>query len=174
LPDLVLRLDVRSSRALLATILALRQTDKAVQANIRKYTKEAIMPEFKRSMTEHASTLLEQRTLVATARATVSNQNITLKSGSVGRALSGGLLPKRDAHAVEFGANRQAKTTYAATSTRGRPFTVSRRTKAQLRPRKRNGYVFFPTIADLTPRILSLWVQTTVRTLAEALEGKRG
>jgi hypothetical protein len=168
------RISVRSSRELLAVILALRQSDKAIQANIRKYTKEAIVPEFKSHMIETASTRLEHRALVDTARATVSNQNITLRSGGVGRALSGGLLPKRDAHAVEFGGDRNAKVAYRSTSVRGRSFTVTRRTKAQLRPRRRSGYVFFPTIAELAPRILSLWVQTTVRTLAEALEGKRG
>ena len=170
----MLRVSARSSLVLRATIYALRGAPKEIQGNIRRYTKEAIVPEFQKAMAEHASTRLEAAALVATARATVSNQNIKLSAGSVGGALSGGLLPKRDAHAVEFGGDRNARATVRSRSRKGTPYTSIRRTRAQLRPRRRSGYVFFPTMAEIIPRVLSLWVQTTVRTLNDALEGKRG
>lgn len=170
----MLRLDVYSSRELQAAIIAMRQTDKAILTNIRKYTRGVIVPEFQKSMAQHAHTNLEHRVLVRNARATVSNQNITLRAGKVGKQLSGGLMPSRDAHAVEFGGNREKQTSYSARSRKGKSFQVTRRTQAQLRPRNRKGYVFYPTAAEMIPRIASLWVQTIVRTIAEGLEGKRG
>jgi hypothetical protein len=168
----VLRIDVRDVRQLQAVILATRQAEPAINRDIRRYTKEAIVPEFLEVLRANASTLLEHRVIVATARATVSNQNITLSAGKVGRKLPGGLNPKTDIHAVEFGADRTAKSTYVARSRRGRDFQVTRRTRAQLRPRRRNGYVFYPTVADIVPRVAALWTQIAVRQFMQRLEGK--
>lgn len=166
-------INVWDSRELRALITALRGAHKELQTQIRKHTKEQIVPELQAVMSKHATTALEQTVLVRTARATVSNQNIKLRAGGSSRKLRGGLVPKRDAHAVEFGGDHNARTTYVARSKNGLTFRVTRRTRRQLKPRRRSGYVFFPTVADLTPRILSLWVQTAVRTLAEAVE-RRG
>jgi hypothetical protein len=170
----MLRLDVRSSRELQAVLLAIRGADRAIQANIRRFTKESISKEFIPLMREHTMTRLENRVLVDNARAVVSNQNITLSAGKVGRRLAGGLLPRESAHAIEFGGDRKARTTYTATSRKGKKFTVTRHTRAQLRPRKRNGYVFFPAVESFIPRAFALWTQTTVRTMLEAFEGKTG
>jgi hypothetical protein len=168
----VLRIDVRDVRQLQAVILATRQAEPAVNRDIRRYTKEAIVPEFLEALAGHSSTRLEARALVQTARATVSNQNITLSAGKVGKPLSGGLNPKTDLHAVEFGGDRKSLTTYRAHSKKGKSYLVTRHTRAQLRPRKRSGYVFFPTVADIVPRIASLWTQIAVRQFMSRLEGK--
>lgn len=168
------RIDATSSRELQAIILAMRQADKEILTQIRQQTKGAVAPMLQQTMAEHASTRLEHRALVANARTTVSNQNITFSAGKVGRRLRGGLLPKQSAHAVEFGGDRTAKRTYEARSTRGRSFKVTRRTQAQLRPRRKSGYVFYQAVAEIVPRVCALWVQTVVRTFAEGLEGKRG
>lgn len=170
----MLRVSAGSSAVLRATIYALRAMPRELQGQIRRHTKEMIVPEFEKAMNEHANTPLEFAALVATARATVSNQNIKLSAGSVGRPLAGGLLPKRDAHAVEFGGDHNARATYRARSRKGTSYSVTRRTRAQLRPRRRSGYVFFPAVAHIAPRVLALWVQTAVRTISEALEGKNG
>ena len=170
----LLRVDARASREIQAILFGMRRAEPEINRSIRRYTKEAIVPEFQRSMAEHADPRLEHRALVRNAKATVSNQNIKLTAGRTGRALSGGLLPKRDAHAVEFGGDRAAKRTYEARSRKGNRFSVTRRTRAQLRPRRDRGWVFHPTAAAMIPRILSLWTQIVVREFNEALEGKRG
>jgi hypothetical protein len=116
-------------------------------------------------------TRLESRAFGNTARIAVSNQNITLSVASVGKPLSGGLNPRSQAHVVEFGADRSTVVSYEARSARGTNYTVNkRRTRAMLRPKKKTGYVFYPTIKDVIPRIASLWIQTTVRSFYEALE----
>jgi hypothetical protein len=172
---LVARLNVLNSRELLAVLLAVRGADKAIQAQVRKHTKSIALPEWRQALAEHATTRLQHRALVSTARVAVSNQNVRLSSATVGRPLKGGLNPKTTYYAPEFGANRAKRTTYTATSRRGRQFTVkSRRTTQQLPPRRRAGHVFGPAVSQIVPRIAALWVQTVVRTLAEAFEGKRG
>lgn len=168
----MLRIDARSSRELRAIIFALSNAEKAIQSQIRKQTRAAILPEWKQALAENADTRPEFRALVNTGRATVSNQNIKLTSATIGKKLSGGLNPKTDYPGLEFGSDRAKKSTYTARSKNGKAFTVTRRTRAQLRPRNPKGYVFYPAVANMVPRVAALWAQTTVRVLHEALEGK--
>lgn len=164
-------ISVAVSRELQAVLTAMRQVDKETQARIRRETRDMIGPAWTRAVAEHADTRLEQRVLAQTARVTVSNQNVTLKAATVGRRLSGGLDPKSQWHAVEFGADQDAITPYEATSRKGKRYTVSRRhTSRQLRPRRKGGYVVFNAEAEVVPRLAALWAQTWARALHEAFE----
>ncbi|MBF4565400.1 hypothetical protein [Plantibacter sp. VKM Ac-2876] len=165
-----MRIDIYGSRELQATVLSIRRAERDIQTNIRKFTKTLLMPEWKKALAERAETRLEHRALVSTARITMSNQNIKLKSAGLNRKLSGGMNPNVEGHAVEFGANREEKTTYDAVSKNGTGYRITRRTRRQLRPKTTQGYVFYPAVRAMIPRFASLWVQTTVRTLADALD----
>lgn len=167
-----MRITVFGSKELQAVILALKTLDRDTRAEIRKHTKTMASTEWGQTLTEHASTKLEHAVLARTGRARVSDQNVTLTSATVGRALKGGLQPKRDAAAVEFGADAQV-VPYTATSRTGTRYEVRRNTRAQLRPRNRKGYVVYPSAASIIPRIASLWIQTTARTIFDKLEGGR-
>lgn len=166
----MLKISAYSSRELQAIILAGKQAPKELQRVIRSETKQVVDPMWRQSVREHATTRLEQRVLGQTARVTVSNQNVTLKAAAVGKALSGGLDPKTQWHAAEFGAERGHFVQYDARSRKGKSFTVKRRTTMQLRSRKRTGYVVFPAAADDIPRIASLWFATAARQLHEIFE----
>lgn len=167
---MAMRISVFNSKELQGVIVAMKSFDREVAKQIRKATKAVVEKIWQDAVREEASTRLEHRVLVNTARVAVSDQNVTLKSAQIGRKLSGGLLPSQSYAAVEFGADRQTKTTYEATSKKGTRYTVTRRTRSQLRPRKQAGYVVFPAAARVIPRIASLWVQTTVRTFYELIE----
>lgn len=167
-----LGIDVYGARELQAALLGLRRAEKETQKQVRQHTRDKLLPEWKKGLAEHAETRLEHRVLVDTGRVRMSNQNVRLSSGTVGRKLSGGLTPKEGYGPVEFGADRATKTTYEATSRKGKRYRVTRHTRAQLRPRRPNGYVFYPTAKALIPRFAALWVQTVVRTFYEGIEGK--
>jgi len=167
----LLKISVRNSRELQATILALKSLDREVSANIRRFTRQLIVPEWQQGLRERAQSRAQIRVLADTGRATVSSQNISLKSASVGRSLAGGLNPKSSWAAFEFGAN-DVETTYTATSRRGVRFSVTRHTRRQLPSRSRTGWVVFPTAKDIIPRVAALWWQTTIRTMYEAFERK--
>lgn len=173
---MVARISVWNSRELLATILAIRQAPREIQKQIRQQLKSITTPEWQKAMAEQASIVsaarVSSRVLVQTARVSVSNQNVRLSSATVGRPLRGGLNPKTEAHALEFGSHDK-KTTYTATSTRGKRFSVTRHTARQLPRRNRKGWVFYPAVAEMVPRVAALMAQTTVRVIAEAFEGKR-
>ncbi|SMQ73468.1 hypothetical protein [Agreia sp. VKM Ac-1783] len=165
-----MRISVFNSKELQGVTVAMKSFDREVAKQIRRVTKAVVAPEWSKAVREHASTRLQQRVLADTSRVAVSDQNVTLKSASVGRALSGGIKPSEAVAAAEFGANRGEFTTYRATSKKGKTFNVRRRTKAQLPARKKTGHAVYPAAADIIPRIASLWVQTTVRTFYELIE----
>lgn len=157
-------------------LLAVRLADRAIQSQIRKQTKAIATPEWQRALAENApAERIQHRVMVSTGRLTASNQTVRISSATVGRRLTGGLEPKSMWWAIEFGASRTKRTTYTATSRLGKTFTVrNRATQNQLPLRRRKGYTFGPAASQMVPRIASLWVQTVVRTIAEAFEGKRG
>lgn len=167
-----MRLDVRKSPELLATIVAIRSLDRTITKMIRQQTKLIASPEWKKALAHRADTRLEQRVLVDTAVVSVSDQNVRMQSANKGRPLTGGLAPKADWAAVEFGADQTTKTTYQRRGKHG-THKVARVVTHGLKRRNRDGYVFFPTAAEMIPRLARLWVQTTVRTIATAFEGKQ-
>lgn len=167
----LLKISANTSREVRATVQGLRRVPRDLAANIRKFTKSELAPEWQRLLADRAGTAGQRRVLVDTARVAVSDQNVTLKSATVGRSLSGGLNPKDSYAGFEFGANDVTQT-YTATSRRGRSFRVTRHTRRQLPRRSRTGWVVFPTAAAIIPRFASLWVQTTYRTIYDALERK--
>lgn len=161
-----IRVSARSSAALRATVLAIKSVDRDLRREIRTGVRTVALGEWARALDRSASTTLERRVIADTARITASDQNVRIRAaGARRRVTTGGLRPAEYGRAVEFGADRGKRTTYRR---KGHP--VTRHTARQMRPRNRSGYVFFPTAAEMVPRLLALWVQTTVRTIAEALE----
>lgn len=170
-----MRLSVKESPELLATVLAIRSLDRTLQKTIRQHTKAVVAPAWQAALEERATTRLQRRALSSTSVVAVSNQNVTVKAGSKGRKLSGGFDPKVHKHAAEFGADKTKPTTYKRRNrgSGGGSHSVTRVVTTGLPDRRKGGYVFWPAAAEMTPRLASLWIQTVVRTIAEALEGKR-
>lgn len=167
-----MRISVYNSRELQAVLLGIRAFDREARRNLRRETKAIAQTAWQKALAEHSETRLEALVLSKTGRVAVSDQNVTLQSARVGRSLAGGLKPSESWHAVEFGGDQNATETYEARSKTGKTFSVTRHTRRQLRPRKKAGYVVYPALAEMIPRIASLWVQTFVRTFYEALEQK--
>lgn len=85
-----MRISVLNSAKLQATIRAVSSFDRTVQGTIRRVTKLIGQPEWQKAVNGNASTVLERRVLGGTARMTVSNQNVMLRAGHIGRPLTGG------------------------------------------------------------------------------------
>lgn len=169
---MALGIDINGAPALQAAVLGLRRAEKDMQRQVRTQTREKLLPEWQEAVRGRVETRVETRILGDTARVKMSNQNVRLSSATVGRPLSGGLNPKSQAAAVEFGADRSVTQTYVAKSSKGKSFSVKRHTRAQLRPVKRGGYAVIPAAKAMIPRAAALWVQTVVRSFHEGVEGK--
>lgn len=163
-----MRIDVRGSDALKDMVLAINQSGRDVQRVIRLYTKSELTRPWLEAINKRASTALERRVISSTATVSVSNQNVRIQSAAKGRKLSGGLNPKTEFPAVEFGANRNKVTSYTRKGHR-----VKRRTAVQMRPRNKSGYVFYPAASEMIPRLARLWVQTVVKVYGDIFDGRK-
>jgi hypothetical protein len=147
-------MSVKDSAHLRATVLAVKAAPREVRQQVRAQTRAVAAPQWKQALASKARTEQHTRMLVNTARITVSDQSVRVRSaGAKRKVLSGGATPYRLGKAYEFGRRSRNAT--------------------QLPRPNRRGYVFYPALADMAPRIISLWVQTAIRTVYDALEGKR-
>lgn len=161
-----MRIDVSGSQELQDVALALQNSDRDTRRAIRTFTKAELTRPWLTAIDSEATTRLEKIVISETATVQVSDQNIRIQSAAKGRQRSGGLSPKHDYAAVEFGAGHKKKT-YTREGHK-----VTRNTTAQFRGRRTQGYVFYPAAADMIPRLASLWVQTVVKTIGLIFDGK--
>lgn len=159
-----IQVSARDSRELQAALLAIAGVGRAVQAQLRAQTKRVVEPEWRKGLDSRASSKLDRKVLVDSARVQVRDTNVVLRSGAVGKL--------RDiTRPVEFGGDRNQTETYRGRRGSKR-FDVTRHTARQLGWRRKGGRVVWPTAEDLIPRLVALWVQTTIRTFHEQLEKK--
>lgn len=171
-------ISVLNARELQATLYAIKSAPTEIRKQIRQQTRSMARPEWTDAIKTHARTaphpLLAERTIARTAKITVSDQQVRVRAAGTRRKVtSGGLIPLEYGRAVEFGSGGHKTRTYQS-KRKGRTFTVrNRHVNRQLTPRRQRGTTFWPAANDMQPRLLALWVQTTVRTILDALDGKR-
>lgn len=168
----MLRVSALSSSELLTVLRGLRNLDRDTKKANRQHLKPMAEQAWKQQLAQHADTRLEQRVLVDSGRVRVSDQNVRLTSASLSRSLTGGLKPSESYGPVEFGADPRPGAKETATSTRGKKFQRNRDPHRPFKRPNRRGNVVFPAAANVIPRVLAMYVQTFVRSIHEALEGK--
>lgn len=145
--------------------VAYRTIPAELRKRINQHTKAAAAPIWKQETAERATTRIQQKVLVSSAKVGVTNRNVFLRSGGTGK-LSNGTPVEKLATSAEFG--RPAEAPIHAKSKNGKAYT--RRTGSMFGARDRKGKVVFPAANASISRFAALWIQTTVRTLHEAGE----
>lgn len=168
----MLRVSAYSSQELLTVLRGLRNLDRETKKHLRRSLKQIAEQAWKQALAQHADTRLEHRVLVDSGRVRVSDQNVRLTSASLSRGLRGGLKPSANFGPVEFGANPRPGATETVRSRRGKEFSRKRDPNRPFKAPNRKGYVVYPAAAAIIPRILAMYVQTFVRAIYEAIEGK--
>lgn len=168
----MLRVSAYSSREVLAVLRGLGNLDRDTRRHTRQSLKGMVLEAWQAALNKRADTALESRVLAKTGRARVSDQNVRLTSASLTRSLSGGLKPSESYGPVEFGANPRPAAQERVTNRQGTTFTRTRDPNKPFKKPNRRGYVVYPAAAEIIPRILAMYVQTFVRAIHEALEGK--
>lgn len=145
--------------------IAYRAVPAETRKQINAHTKSAAEPIWKQETAERGTTRIQQRVLVDSARVGVTNRNVFLRSGAVGK-LRDGTPVSLLATAAEFG--RPDAAPIKSKSKKGTPY--ERSTGNVFGPRTRKGNVVHPAASDSIPRFASLLIQTAIRTLHEAGE----
>ncbi len=166
------QVDVFDSRELQATLVALKILPSEITKQSRKHTKQLVDAEWRKGLATRAATRLQKRVLVDTAVSSVTNTNVSLKSATKGRLSGrGGISSGNIAKGAEFGADTEAYSRYQRKNRRaGGRHEVVRRTTRQFGRFRPKGRVVYPTADDLIPRVSAMYVQTLLRTAAEAFD----
>lgn len=174
----MLSIDARSSREIQAVLLAMKQTERTLAAVIRAQSKVMILPEWQKAVSSRIRGRVETKVLGASTRVAVSDSNVILRAGVGARRLSGGWNSSTPGtggpslvKATEFGGNRSYARNVQTTSNKGKRYTAKRHTQRQLTQFRKQGPVY-DSASNIIPRVASLWIQTTVKALHMALEGK--
>lgn len=169
-------LRVGDTPELRAAVLALKGVDREVRSRINKGTTQTMNPVWKSLVAVNATTAMDTRVFVPGTRIAAGNPPSAVAANSK-RALrkgKGGFTPAFHWRGWEFGTpNRNAYSRYKRTSPKGKVHTVERRTMKGMPRRAKQGRVVYPAFAEIAPRMVSLWVQTIVKTVYDAAEGKR-
>ncbi|MGP6170626.1 hypothetical protein ACTU6V_05395 [Microbacterium sp. A204] len=158
------RISLLVSRDLAVLVQAARTLPREVASQMRSHTRRVVEPAFQEEMRSRAGTRLETRVLLDTARVSVSDSNVTLKSAGIGKVHGTPAAALKTA--TEFGANPDRM--ISTRSRKGKPY--KRRLGNAFRSRNPRGYVFFPSVQAFIPRAGALWFQTAYRTVAETFE----
>jgi hypothetical protein len=149
-------------------LIAARSVPAEVRKQVNAFMRKDAEPIWNEELRGRAATRLQQRALVDSGRVGVTNRNVFLRSGSVGRFRSGTPVRLVSA-AAEFGAPPTKQ--IQQRSRKGKRYT--RRLGAAFVNVTRGGKVFWPAARDSIPRIGSVVVQTAIRTTLDLLEGKK-
>lgn len=166
-------ISVRDVRELKATVLAFARLPATIRTEINRQTRAQANPIWQGEIAEHTRSKMDALVIAKGARVKAGNPPV-LQAATSTRPIGGRLRPADEWAAFEFGANRGKRSTYDRRKKRGGRAKVTRHTAAQLPTRIRKGRVAYPSAAESIPRLASLWVQTVVRCVHEAAEGKSG
>lgn len=164
-----------SMAELRAVTLALKAVDKETRSAINKATRDTLNPVWRGALASNAATPLESALLVKGGRVAAGNPPRMIASNSK-RPVSKGstLTADRYGRAFEFGTKDQNKYGTYTRKNRGGGGThqVTRRTARQLPAYRSQGRVIFPAVAEVAPRMVSLWAGLIIRKVYDAFEGK--
>lgn len=158
------RISLLVSKDLQALVQAALSLPGEVSKQLRAQTRRVVEPAFQEEMRSRVGTRIEARVLLDTARVSVRDDNVILRTATIGKV--NGTPASVLAGPAEFGMNPGAL--IQTTSRKGKAY--KRRIGPVFRRHVKQGHVFFPAVQAFIPRAGALWFQTTYRTVAETFE----
>lgn len=165
-------ISIHESRELKAAIFALKGMNRELRNTINRETTKTFNPVWKNEVQSRAKTPMDTKVLAKGARISGGTPP-TMFSATSKRRMRGGLVPAESWRGFEFGSDsKNNKRTYTGTSPKGKKYEINRRTQRQMPSRNLKGRMVYPAVAEVAPRIASLWVQLVVKKTMDAIEGR--
>lgn len=155
-----------------AAALALRQVEQPVRKAINQDMRATMAPAWLDTLRAHQGGDKRLAMLLSGARLAAGNPPSLVAAASTRRWGTTRLIPAEHWPGFEFGSTGSRDVTYSRTYAGGRPHQVTRNVLSGHPPRRRKGRTIGPAVGDVLPRIASYWVQSIVRTVMNAAEGK--
>lgn len=166
-----MEIDTRDHRELRAVVIAFSRLETTVKREIAAATRSTLNPIWTGEVRKHVHTKMDEKVIAKGAKVKAGNPPV-LQAATSTKAIGGRLRPADDWQGWEFGTNRNKEVTYERKSEKGGSHKVTRHVTRQMPVMKRTGRVAYAALPDVVPRAAALWVQTVVRVVHEAAEGK--
>ena len=155
-----------------SVVFGLKLVERETRNRINRETRASLKPIWTTELDKQlAGTRTFTSRLLAGRRVAAGNPPVLYAATSRrGVGKSKRLNPNDDSYLAEFGGYSTRYSRYQRRSPNGGSHTVERRTMLGLPPRINRGRVVYPAAAETAPRLASLWVQTFVRSIYEAVE----
>jgi hypothetical protein len=140
-------------------------TRKAVASQAKQWAPLLINQVQRRAHTQGAPAVA----VAASGKVSATTKGVVASFGTAGRMASGGRsIPTSKLTGYEFGtAKQRQKVAYTSRGRSSGLFEVERRVKSGMSPRNTDGYFIFPAVAEMTPRLVAMWV----RAIADVARG---
>lgn len=167
-------ISIKGSRELQAVVLALKAVDRTLRPEMYARTRQHILPDWTEGINDKVSQnssygRLTTR-LLKGQRVEVGTQGITVVAGASTRPIRKGstLTPAINYYLAEFGATpRVAEVNGRRGNTR---YSYQRKINTGFQKRNKKGYYAYPTAGRIIYRSVSLWVQSVVQVINEAVD----
>lgn len=164
-----------SDALLRGVVLALKSIDKPVKKQINDATRTTLNPVWREAIATHAAgSRMDYAVFGKGARIAAGNPGRLVASSSRRPLRKGanGFVPNEMGRALAFAGPKPQASEYVRTFKGGKSHKVKRHTMTGWPARKNGGRVVYPAVADVMPRIVSMWVQIVIRNIHESLDGK--
>lgn len=161
---------VFASRELQAVVVSVKALPRDVRRDLSRRTRETMNPVWRDLVSRRAVTEQDRVILAKGARIAAGNPPKAIAASST-RPLSGGLRPADRWSSFAYGTRRpNRRATWRRRSADGTWHDVTGYPERQLPNYRRAGYVIRPAFRELAPRLISLWVQSLMRAVYDAIE----
>lgn len=150
-----------------------RQLSKELKSEIRRAQRAQALPIWREEINQRKDVTPLASRVYKSGIGVRTGANLTLEAkGSTKKIGARGIRLNSLLAAGEFGSQSSNYTKYYRTSSNGKRHVVTRRTRAGLPGARRRGYVALPASRVAIKRIKSLTIQTTLKKLHDAAEGR--
>lgn len=154
-----------------AVVYGLKLVPRDVRNRINRDTRATLKPIWQQEVAAHlAGTDTFTSRMIGKGLVQGGNPPVMAAATSRRPLRPGGLSPNVEGYLAEFGGRSTLYSRYTRKSKNGGRHEVARRTMLGLPQPIRQGRVVYPAAAEVAPRMASLWVQTFVRGVHDALE----
>lgn len=151
-----------------AAVASARTLDAQIRKAIRKSVGATIVEAARREAVSRASTPL-QRAVARTARASFWQDIPGVAFGGRRAVASSGVPGRVVAHGAEYGSEGTRRATFRVHSPDGTPYSVTRRTSAQFRPRHADGAFAADAALAIAEDVVDEWTALVVDAYVEAV-----
>ncbi|MDD7687538.1 MAG: hypothetical protein PT944_06465 [Actinomycetaceae bacterium] len=151
-------------------VLGVKRATPAMRKRINDALRSTFNPIWKQAVAENMGGFTKADTMMSLGTRIKAGNPPALIAASSTRRFGRALVPAQNWPLVEFGTAASRVSSYKRRSTTGATHTVRRHAMTGWPKRIKNGRIATPAADEIIPRLTSYWIQSALKTIADAFE----